>query len=76
VRSNYNSKSSSLIGKPSEKLVNNDMDVIQVSSKKNSRTTEAVRYLSVGYEIKTLTDGGGVETGDDRCVWEELTVPC
>jgi hypothetical protein len=52
------------------------MDVIQVSSKKNSRTTEAVRYLSVGYEIKTLTDGGGVETGDDRCVWEELTVPC
>jgi hypothetical protein len=57
VRSRYHShcksRAATLIGKPSasEKLLNNDLDVIQVSSKQQSGNTDAVRYLSVGHEL-------------------------
>lgn len=74
VRSNtqYHSKpsSSSLLRSASEKqklLQNNDLDVIKVSSKTFTGNTEAMRYLSVGHEMRGMADDASqLAPGEDR----------
>jgi len=66
VRSNYTTKMTSVLGKPSEMMSNNDMDVVNVSTKRNIiGHTEAVRFLSVGYKMKSAQGGSDDAVGED-----------